>query len=248
MNTNSNLQRIILVVMLLMLSATGSARTIGGYVDRAEQRFVNNVWNFIKEYQSTQYVGSQGWYYSQYYYAEPYMLTSSNDYYCDAVDFAFCSGHGNYYYWQTNQSTGAGVYFPNDMPTTNGLGDYNLEHLTIESCYTVASLQETSDPWSPWMRVLKGVHSIMGFHTLSYSDNGIPNRYARKLKYNGLVWQSWFDSVNEERSWWYGSFYPGMASAIFYNSTNYDRLSSPGYPDPYGWGYSGDYLYNWYQY
>jgi hypothetical protein len=238
---------------LLCLAGQADARSIGGYVDRAEDRFVRNVWNFIKEFQTPKTVGSNSWVYTQYYFMEPYVFTTANDTYTDAVDFIYSSGHGNSYYLQTNKSTGAGIYFPTDMPAGNGLGDYNAEYLVIESCSTVQSLQETNDPWSNWMSTLKGLHQIVGFHTISYSDNGIPNNYAKKLKAGGAVWQSWFQAVNEERSWWRGSFYPGMASAIFYDGTRYDTLASSQYPDPYQWGgwHSGvdwGYIWNWYQY
>lgn len=226
---------------------------VGGYVDRAESRFVRNVWNFIKEFQSPQSVGSNDWFYTQYYYNEPFEFTTNNDSFADAVDFIYASGHGNSYYLQTNQSTASGINFPTDMPAGDGLGDFDGDYLTIESCSTVQSLQESGDPWSNWMTTLKGLHQIVGFHTISYSDNGIPNNYARKLKGGGAIWQSWFQAVNEERSWWRGSFYPGMASAIFYDGTRYHTLASQEDPDPYGWGgyHQGvdwGYIWNWYQY
>ena len=240
-------------MFILLSSSQAGAREIGGYVDRAEDRFVRNVWNFVKEFQSYQPVGTQSWKNTQYYYNQPFMFTTSNDSFADAMDLIYTAGHGNNYYLQTNSSTASGIDFSTDMPNNNGLGDYNAEYLVIESCSTVVSLAETSDPWSNWMNTLKGLHQIVGFHTLSYSDNGIPNNYARKLKSGGCVWQSWFDAVNEERSWWKGSFYPGMASAIFYDGTRYETLGSPGYPDPYGWGgwhhgRNWGSIWNWYQY
>lgn len=252
MNTRTLIGRLA-VAGLLLSTAQADARTIGGYVDRAESRFVRNVWNFIKEFQTPQFVGGNSWKNTQYFYNEPFIFTTANDSYADAVDFIYSAGHGNSYYLQTNQAAGEGIYFPVDMPAGNGLGDYNAEYLAIESCSTVESLQETGDPWSSWMSTLKGLHQIVGFHTLSYSDNGIPNNYARKLKAGGQVWQSWFQAVNEERSWWQGSFYPGMASAIFYDGTRYETLASSQYPDPYQWGGTHQgvdwgYIWNWYQY
>lgn len=34
------------------MEAQSQPRTIGGYVDQAEDRFVRNVWNFVKNFQS----------------------------------------------------------------------------------------------------------------------------------------------------------------------------------------------------
>jgi hypothetical protein len=89
----------------------------------------------------------------------------------------------------------------------------------------------------------------VGFRTLSNSDNGIPNRYANKLKANGGVWQSWFDAVNEERVYSNsvnsdGAPYPGYASAIMYTTTENDRLG--GYAaDPAGGAVN---MKTWWQY
>ncbi|MBJ7391780.1 MAG: hypothetical protein JHC85_09445 [Chthoniobacterales bacterium] len=253
MKIKSMIGRLVVGITLLMTAGMSAhARKIGGYVDKAEDRFVRNVWNFIREYSSNQNVGGQLWKYSHYYYMQPYMFTTSNDSWTDAMDFVYAAGHGNSYLLQCNKAAGVSFDFSADMPTTNGLGDSNAEYLVIESCLTVQSLAETSDPWTPWMRTLKGLHQIVGFHTLSYSDNGIPNNYARKLKAGLSVWQAWFQAVNEERSVLHGSFYPGMASAIFYAGTRNDTLATAGYPDPSGWGgWRGgrDWgsIWNWYQ-
>jgi hypothetical protein len=240
--------KLMLAIAMIGLTFAANARTMGGYVANAEDRFVRNVWNFVKEFSgstsSPTYVGGVPWARTQYLWAEPYMFTSSNNYYVDGVDLAYCSGHGNKYLFQTNKWNGTCVYFPNDLPTNNGWGDYDLEFIIFQSCAVIPSSREVSDWWSPWGRALKGVHQIIGYRTNSYSDNGISNNFARKIKGGGCVWQSWFDAVNEERSWWYGSSYPGYASALWYESTKYDRLYSAEYPDPSG--YSG--LWNWHQY
>ena len=228
----------------LLICGMAQARTMGGYVATAEDRFVRNVWNFVKEFPAGTTVGGVPYYYNQYLWAEPYMFTGSNDYYIDAVDFAYCSGHGNRYLFETNKWNGTYVYFPTQIPTNNGWGDYNMEFIVFQSCAVIPSSREVADWWTPWARALKGVHQIVGYRTNSYSDNGISNNFARKIKAGGCVWQSWFDAVNEERSWWRGSFYPGYASALWYESTKYDRLYSAQSPDPYG--FSG--LWNWHQY
>ena len=237
-----NIQLLFAAFLVCWTANAGFAREIGGYVADAESRFVSNVWNFIKEFNGTKYVNGVPWNYSQYYYAAPWHFTSSNNSYVDYMDFAYFSGHGSSHYIQTDQTPNTGVYFPNDLSTTNGWGDWDMEFIVFQSCSVVRT--DLADWWTPWQRALKGVHQIIGYRTLSYSDNGISNNFAWKLRNNGCVWQSWFDAVNEERSWWYGSDYPGYASSLWYESTKYDRLSSSEYPDPYG--YTG--LWAWHQY
>jgi len=225
----------VFILVFSFPSFTGT-REIGGYVDQAESRFQRNVWNFIKNFQSSQTVGSHSWKYYQYYWAEPYMFEGgSHDNYVDAMDLAYVAGHGNYHYIQTNQSTGQGVNLKN-VPAYGDSGD-DLEWMIIESCYTVSSAPEDSRWWEDYAGMFGGLHQLVGFHTLSWSDNGIPDTYADKLKANGCIWQSWFEAVNEER-WWifnpnyyddqYGSDipWPGLASAVVAKGCKYDRLGS----------------------
>jgi hypothetical protein len=215
-------------------------REIGGYVDRAEDRFVRNVWNFIKNFQGWQNIGGNRWQEVQYYWAEPFEFNTNHLSFVDKMDLSYVAAHGSAYYVQTNQSTNTGI----DLRVCPGYGDLahgsgDLEFLIIESCSTVASAPEAGaggDWWTPWSTLFHGLHQLNGFRTLSYSDNGIPNRYANKLKANGGVWQSWFSAVDGERTF-YGngtySEFPGFASCIIYTTTENDRLGSYA-SDPYG--------------
>lgn len=238
------------VLIFSTFSFSGS-RKIGGYVDQAESRFERNVWNFIKNFKTPKNVGSHSWQYDQYYWAEPFQFTgNSHRSYVDAVDLAYVAGHGNYHLFQTNKALGLTVNLKT-VPQYGNSGD-DLEFLIIESCYTVSSAPEKSNWWSDYTNMFGGLHQLVGFHTLSQSDNGIPNNYAHKLKRNGGVWQSWFDSVDEER-WWifnpsyydpqYGSNYPypGLASAVVAKGCTNDKLGSYA-ADPAA-GTSGMYTY-----
>lgn len=166
------------------------------------------------------------------------------------MDLSYVAAHGNEYYVQTNQSAGEGVDLRNapkygDLPNS---GD--LEFMIIESCKTVASAPNANNWWSPWANsIFGGMHQLIGFYTNSYSDNGIPNRYADKLRANGGVWQSWFWAINQERQ--YADYttdagvpYPGYASAVMYNSTENDRLGNYA-PDP---NPGSDVMRTWWQY
>lgn len=230
-----------ILCLLSFLSGVKAAdREIGGYVDRAEDRFVRNVWNFIKNFQGWQNIGANRWQEVQYYWAEPFEFNTNHLDFVDKMDLAYVAGHGSAYSVQTNQSAGLSVDLracPGYGDLTHGNGD--LEFLIIESCSTVASAPEApagGDWWTPWSTLFHGLHQLNGFRTLSYSDNGIPNRFANKLKANGGVWQSWFSAVDGERTFYGDGTYtefPGYASTVLYTTTENDRLS--GYAaDPYG--------------
>lgn len=242
---------VILSAVLAPVAYCGD-REIGGYVDRAEDRFVRNVWNFIKNFQGWQNVGFHRYQEVQYFWGEPFEFDSNHQEFVDRMDLAYVAAHGSAYYVETNQSTSTGVDLRN-MPAYGDLpngGD--LEFLVIESCNTVASAPEapaSGDWWTPWTSIFQGLHQLVGFRTLSNSDNGIPNRYANKLKANGGVWQAWFDAVDEERSFSNfvntdGAPYPGYASAIMYTTTENDRLGDYA-PDPAGGAAN---MKTWWQY
>lgn len=234
--------------LLTNVTLFAANRDIGGYVDRAESRFVRNVWNFIKNFSTRQNVGSYSWQYIQYYWAEPFEFGSSHQNYVDYVDLAYVAGHGSEYYIQTNQSTGTGFDFRNAPPYGDLANNGDLEFLIIESCNTVASAPEhPADWWTPYNNMFQGLHQFVGFRTLSVSDNGIPNNFANRLKGNQKVWQSWFAAVDDERYWIFnptlddGAAYPGFASVICYASTANDRIGSYA-ADPAG-GTAGMWTY-----
>ena len=247
-----NLTLVSALCFLFACTLNGGDREIGGYVDRAEDRFVRNVWNFIKNFQGFQNIGNHRYQEVQYFWAEPFEFDSNHQDFVDKMDVAYVAAHGSGYYIQTNQSTSTGV----DLRNCPAYGDLansgDLEFLIIESCNTVASAPEapaSGDWWTPWTKIFQGLHQVVGFRTLSNSDNGIPNRYANKLKANGGVWQSWFDAVNEERS--YSSYvntdgapYPGYASAVMYTTTEEDRLGNYA-ADPAGGAVN---MKTWWQY
>lgn len=226
---------ILATITISSTSVYAGNREIGGYVAQAESRFQRNVWNFIKEFRTNQNIGAHTWKYDQYYWARDYLFEgNSHNSYVDAQDLVFIAGHGGAYTWQTVQNPDERVDFRN-VP---GYGDIenngDLEFLIVESCLTVATAPEAANWWIPWKKMFQGLHQLLGFRTLSYSDNGIPNAFAKNLKNNRKVWEAWFDAVDTERSWSYTHTesdgevvpYPGFASGIMYNSTANDRLGA----------------------
>src|SRR5215208_746532 len=111
---------IAILALTFAVPTTSSAAQVGGYVYNGESRFVDNVYNFIKHFS-----------YQQYYWAEAYEFTTANNYYVDAMDVAYYSGHGNQWYITTKAGPpqeGLGVSY--GVPW----GDYNLEFIIFESC------------------------------------------------------------------------------------------------------------------
>lgn len=215
-----------LLAALTLTAAGASAAEEGGYVyNQGEARFVDNVYNFIKHFS-----------YDQYYWCQSYMFTSSNNSYVDAMDFAYYSGHGNNYYLGMGPgASSSGV----SLGSATKWGDTDLEFVVFQSCKVIPSPLDTSNWWSRWTGsngVFQGLHQAIGYRTNSYSGNGISNNFGGRIASGQCVWQSWFNSVNDERSWWRGSFYPGYASVVLYPGLDYDTYYSFGVDPPAGHG------------
>ena len=218
--------------------ARADLRQIGGYVDQAEDRFVRNVWNFIKYYNAPHTIGSYQWQRDQYYWMEPWIFMGSSPSFVDAEDMAYVSCHGGPYVLCCHDGIG-----DVDLRNCPAYGDLpnggDLEFLVVESCSTIAAAPDAGFDWNGWRNngpggIFGGMHQAMGFHTLSYSDNKIPDWFALRTQCNDIVWCAWFWAVQMERAFpqrgpWQpqpGVSYPGWASAIMAQKCTNDRLGS----------------------
>ena len=164
--------------------------------------------------------------------------------YVDAMDFAYYSGHGNNYY--LGMGPGAAVSGVNlDTNVHARWGDTDLEFVVFQSCTVIPSAADRADWADAWVPngIFQGLHQAIGYRTLSYSGNGISNNFGDRISDGEAVWQAWFAAVNDERSWWRGQDYPGLASAMMHptaqNDTYYSFVADPPA------GHTA--LTNWYQ-
>ena len=225
------LSLLVLYSLVLNVSDIQAGTKEGGYVyNRGEDRFINNVYNFIKHFS-----------YDQYYWSQAYEFTNANNTYVDAMDIAYYSGHGNYYYI----GMGPGAISPQgvNLRYAGAYGDRNLEFIIFQSCQVIPSVPEVnagkiSDWWTAWVPngIFQGLHQAIGYRTLSYSGNGISNNFGSRVASGQAVWQAWFAAVNDERSWWRGSSYPGYASVVLYPGTDNDTYYSYVADPPAGHG------------
>ena len=243
--------RIAAVLGLLLILSGGpllAQNRVGGYVyNRGEDRFIRNVWNFVKHFDN--YAPYK---LTQYYWAEARFFTTQAASFSDYMHLAYYSGHGNYHY----MGMGPGAPSPQGVNLrTAGSGNpnygRNMRWIIFQSCQVIPHVPEQnagkiSSWWSPWHAsyggVFKGLHQAIGYRTNSYSDNGISNNFGSRLKSGQAVWQSWFNAVNDERSWWRGASYPGYASTVMHCSHQNDTIYSYGSRPTYPHGMCG-----WYQ-
>jgi hypothetical protein len=219
------------LVFLFLLGTTPvlAQGRIGGYVyNGGEDRFVRNVWGFLKHFN-----------YTQYYWNQAYMYTSHAYAYVDYVNIAYYSGHGNYYYIGMGPSAAVSGVNLRTAGTNNDNWGRNLRFIIFQSCQVIPTVPEMNagkiaNWWSAWVPngIFDGVHQAIGYRTLSYSDNGISSNFGSRVKAGNPMWQSWFKAVDAERSWWKGKNYPGYASAVMHPSHQWDTAYSFGTRPP----------------
>ncbi len=224
---------LLVILLVLCLQVTGSTayRQVGGYVYEGESRFVDNVWNFISQFDDgvTFWEGIWGtnWSRDQYYYCETFQWNTLHHLRVDFMDFSYYSGHGSN--WSIGMRPGESVKFK-DCP---GYGDLpnngDLEFLVFQSCAVVPGPPDVSDWWSKWWEVggdhiFQGMHQAIGYRTGSYSGNSISTIFGQRIKIGQPVWQAWFGAVNDQRAMSGGGFYPGYASAVMYPPCDGDSI------------------------
>ncbi|MEO0472718.1 MAG: DUF6345 domain-containing protein [Bacteroidota bacterium] len=249
------LQQIGLLLILIGTPVLSQAQYhIRGFVSVAENRFKNNVHEFVNEFRSNKRIGSRKipWRTANAYWSEPRMFLADDRYYVDNADFAYVSGHGGAFYIETHQARREGVtFFHSRLNTPPQLGDRDLEFMVIQSCQTVRSARDHSRWRSRWGSTFHRLHMVIGYRTNSVSMwNHVSRDYARRLKRNHGIWSAWWHTIQAERnslrSVFQNEFYPGKPSMIVEKGHEGERLGRI-LADPKG-NNNGSSLYSIYEY
>lgn len=182
----------------------------GGYVCREESGAVNETWNFLKNFPSSDP-------YDQYYWAVPQEFTSSDSYYVDNMDTAFFSGHGGNFSITTLRNCCDPVNFASGLVS---LGDLDLEFLTIDACSVAPSPIERPDWASGWWSVFHRLHQVLSFRTTGWYDGRVEDQYSKNLLAGQKYIDAWFNAANSVRD----GTYPGYAAVIWV----YPQAGHPG--------------------
>lgn len=225
---------LMVILLFLVLQVASSAmdyRQIGGYVYEGEHRFVDNVWNFISQFDDGvnpwEAASGKNWSRDQYYYCEDFQFLSAHQYRVDAEDFAYYSGHGSPY--SIGMRPGESVWLP-DAP---GYGDLpnggDLEFIVFQSCAVIPAPPDRADWWSNWWEsggkhIFQGLHQACGYRTNSWSGNSVSTLFGQYVKIGQPVWQAWFHAVQTQRCWHGGGVYPGYACAVMYPPNENDSI------------------------
>jgi hypothetical protein len=244
---------IFVLFLAVTLFATSYAYEEGGYAGTLGRGDIDCIWSFLQHFPREQN--------EQFIRAEDYQFTDRNNDFVDNNDIAMFSGHGQAFEikvwedypksgntWVDFTTAGSGVDY--------GYGDYDLEYIIFQSCYTVPSFLETSDPVGPWVKapghLADGLHQILGFRTQATTA------YDQDISYWFGYWISQTDSSGQGKyyiidSWLWAIREKGdalhdeydKASIIFHKNSFYDCYRRSGQTDPH---YASTDYYNIFMY
>lgn len=169
--------------------------TVGRYVVRNDYvgwvNSANGFWNGLM-------ASGYGGYFtnSQYYWAYQYEFQGSKNSYTNAVNVAEVEAHGDWWLFTTYQNWGE-VVTVDSMPAPGyGMGTGGkCNYLIIHSCEVVPSAADTSTWAAKWWHVFGGLHSVFGYRTIMYIDDGAMWPFGVHMGWGfGLV-NSWLSDV-----------------------------------------------------
>ena len=208
--------------------------TVGRYVVRNDYvgwvNSANGFWNGLM------YSGYGGYFTnSQYYWAYPYEFEGSKNSFVNAVNVAEAEVHGDWWLFTTYQNWGDLVYVDSIPSPGYGMGTGGkCNYLIIHSCEVVPSAADTSSWPNKWWHVFGGLHSVFGYRTIMYIDDGAMWPFGVHMGWGCSLVSSWLSDVASS------SLYSGHPGTVMH-----------GIWKPYGrpstisvCGHEGDSVYN----
>jgi len=177
--------------------------TVGRYVVRNDDpgwvASANGFWNNISS-------SPNGGLFSnlQYFWAYPYDFTTSELSYVNSVNVALNEVHGDWWYFTTYQDWGDGVDLT-AITASDGYGPAaggKLEYWILHSCEVIPSAIDApcstdSRSWStPWFNIFRGLHTVVGYRTIMYIDDGVTSPFALNIEKGAAVISAWFNAAN----------------------------------------------------
>jgi hypothetical protein len=117
----------------------------------------------------------------------------------DNVDFLYFQGHGNLAGFFVGKKQGNGFVAYTQVKWGNSPGD--MEWIALNTCETLAEGSGNLTLNERWAPRMKGVHTLLGFSTLSYNVDSLGNVLGDDLADNNYkVRSAWVDAANENPS------------------------------------------------
>ena len=176
--------------------------TVGRYVVRNDYGgWVNSANGF---WDGLQWSGYGGWFTnSQYYWAYQYEFYGSKNSFINSVNVAEVEAHGDWWLWTTYQNWGDVVYV--DSIPGPGLGASaggSCAYFIIHSCEVVPAAPDTGSWPDKWWHVFGGLHSVLGYRTIMYIDDGAMWPFGVHMGWGYSLVNSWLSDVAGSSAYW----------------------------------------------
>ncbi|HET8932456.1 MAG TPA: DUF6345 domain-containing protein [Polyangiales bacterium] len=133
---------------------------------------------------------------TQYEDAAPEQFTTQSASFVNSVDIALVEAHGAPWQFATERNCCETVEFNEQgFPAYGAAAGGNLKHLVLHSCDVLPVKPDLSNWANPWKRVFKGLHSVLGYRSPMYINDGAGAAFARNLASGAPVVPAWFCAV-----------------------------------------------------
>jgi hypothetical protein len=217
---------------------------VGRYVVRDDYpQWVTNANNFLSNLQIPSAVAN--FVNSQYYWAYPYLFTSSKNSYINSVQIADIEVHGNWHVFSTEKNCCDLVHLA-DIPADGygGGGGGSLAYWIIHSCEVIPTPTDYSAAdrhlaFDDWFRIFNGLHAVVGYRTEMWIGDSVIPTFASKIAKGAPFVSTWLQAVHDDTpdyhtSWGADQLYHdgnrnidepmGRPSAVFVCGHGYDTV------------------------
>ncbi|TFK37822.1 hypothetical protein BDQ12DRAFT_140078 [Crucibulum laeve] len=141
---------------------------------------------------------------TQYYWAYPYLFTSSKNSFINSVHLADTEVHGNWHFFTTEKNCCDGVSIT-DIPADGyggGAGGI-LAYWIIHSCEVIPTITDYSAAdrhraFDDWWRIFNGLHAVVGYRTEMFiGDKAMPT-FGRSIALGAPFVSSWLQAVHDD--------------------------------------------------
>jgi hypothetical protein len=157
-----------------------------GWVDNA-----NKFWNSLSSSPNASSFGN-----SQYYWGESRMYYGESKSFIDSVDVAMTEAHGDWWYFTNYKNDGDGVEINKiAYPGYGKAAGGRLSYWILHACQVVPAPDDTAEWANPWWNVFGGLHSVLGYRTIMYIDDGVGAAFGSAIGKGAPVVSAWLNAV-----------------------------------------------------
>lgn len=208
------------------LSGEGPSRaylasvSVGRYVVREDSSdWMDDANDFKRGLENGHCSGCSTLTFPQFYWNEPRLFTTEDNYWVDQCHIVLMEGHGDHWLFTTRGNCCDIVYLNSgSQPGYGGNAGGVMAYLILKGCDIIPSPIDVSNWADPWWRIFKGLHQAIGFRTTMYINDDISDNFGESIGNNGNIVDSWFAATNSCFSYQWqrliGGDVPGYGSVV----------------------------------